>query len=75
MKTTFVTVVRPPQEDLAVLAHAVAILARAARTTFCWLYQKRLKAAHVKRRVCAHFGILARHWSGCRAAAQQASRS
>ncbi len=75
MTTTFVTVVRPPREDLTVLASVVAILACAARTTFCWLYQKRLKPAHVKRAVCARFGILARHWSGCRAVAQQNARS
>ena len=75
MTTTFVTVVRPPREDLKVLASAVAVLARAARTTFCWIYQKGLKPAHVKRAVCARFGILARHWSGCRAVAQQSAGS
>ena len=58
-----------------VLASAVAVLARAARTTFCWIYQKGLKPAHVKRAVCARFGILARHWSGCRAVAQQSAGS
>ena len=75
MTTTFVTVVRPPKEDLDVLAQAVRVLACATRTTFSWLYQKGRRAADVKREVCGRFGILARHWSGCRAASQAAAKS
>ncbi len=75
MTTTFVAVVRPPNADYKVLAEAVRVLACAARTTFSWLYQKRRRAADVKREVCARFGILARHWSGCRAASQAAANS
>lgn len=75
MTTTLVVVVRPPKVDLDALAPAVGILARATRTTFSWLYQQGRGAAEVKRAVCARFGILARHWSGCRAASQAAARS
>ena len=75
MTTTLVVVVRPPKADLDVLASAVGVLARATRTTFSWLYQQGRGAAEVKRAVCARFGILARHWSGCRAASQAAARS
>ena len=75
MTTTFVTVVRPPKADQKVLADAVRVLACAARTTFSWLYQKERRAAEVKREVCARFGILARHWSGCRSASQAAAKS
>ena len=75
MTTTFVTVVRPPKEDLAVLAEAVRVLACATRTTFSWLYRKGRRAADVKREVCGRFGILARHWSGCRAGSQAAAKS
>ena len=75
MTTTFVAVVRPPKEDLAVLAEAVSVLACATRTTFSWLYQKGRGAADVKRAVCARFGILARHWSGCYAESRAAVKS
>ena len=75
MTTTLVVVVRPPKADLDVLASAVGVFARAARTTFSWLYQQGRGAAEVKRAVCARFGILARHWSGCRAVSQAAARS
>ncbi len=75
MTTTLVAVVRPPKADLDVLASAVGVLARATRTTFSWLYRQGRGAAEVKRAVCAQFGILARHWSGCRAASQAAARS
>ena len=75
MKRTFVTVVRPARRELTLLTSAIAPLAQAARTTFCWIHQKRLNQAYVKRAVCRRFGILARHWSGCRAVAQQAARA
>ena len=75
MTTTFVAVLRPSKEDVAVLAEAVGLLARATRTTFVWLYQKRLSAAEVKREVCAQFCILTRHWSGCWAESRAAAES
>ena len=75
MTTSFVTVVRPPKDDLTLLACAVGILARATRATFSALYQKRCPQADVKRTVCGAFGILARHWSGCRAASRAAVKS
>lgn len=75
MTTTFVTVVRAPKADYKVLAEAVRILACASRTTFSWLYQKGRRAPDVKREVCARFGILARHWPGCRLASQAAAKS
>ena len=75
MTTTFVTVIRPPKTDLVLLTRVVGVLARATRTTFNWLYQKRLPQADVKRDVCARFRLLARHWSGCRALSQAAARS
>ena len=51
------------------------ILARATRTTFTWLFRKHRPDAEVKRTVCARFGILARHWSGCRATSRAAAKS
>ena len=69
MKTTYVAVVRPSKESLAILQAGVATIARATRQTFSWLFQKKLDPALVKRSVCAEFGLLARHWSGCRSAA------
>ena len=75
MKTTFVTVVRPPNKDLLILIEAVRVLACAARTTFSWLYQKGRSQAEVKRDVCAKFQLVARHWSGCRAMAQAAAKA
>ena len=52
-----------------VLGAGIATTARATGQTFVWLFQKKLDPAFVKRRVCAEFGLLARHWSGCRSAA------
>ena len=75
MTTTFVAVIRPPKDDLDHLVEAVRILARATRTTFTWLFQKHRPEAEVKRTVCARFGILARHWSGCRAMSRAAAKS
>ena len=75
MTTTFVAVARPRKEDLAVLAEALSPLARATRTTFSWLYQKQRSDAEVKRKVCTRFGILVRHWSGCRASSRAAAES
>lgn len=75
MTTTFVAVVRPPKDDFECLVEAVRVLACATRTTFAWLFQKQRPAAEVKRAVTARFGILARHWSGCRAASRAAAKS
>ena len=75
MTTTFVAVVRPPKADVDQLAETVGVLASATRTTFAWLFQKHRPEAQVKREVCARFGLLARHWSGCRAASLAAAKS
>ena len=75
MTTTFVTVVRPPKADLAVLRWAVALIALVTRVTFSWIYRHGRRPAHVKRTLMARYGLLARHWSGCRADAQAAARS
>ena len=75
MKTTFVTVVRPPKADLVVLRSAVGFMARATRVTFSWIYRHGRSPAHVKRTLLARFGLLARHWSGCWAEARGAAES
>ena len=75
MTTTFVTVVRPPKADLAVLRSAVALIALVTRVTFSWIYRHGRRPAHVKRTLMARYGLLARHWSGCRADARAAASS
>ena len=75
MTTTFVTVVRPPKADLVVLRSAVALMALATRVTFSWIYRHGRRPAHVKRTLLVRFGLLARHWSGCRADARAAADS
>ena len=75
MTTTIVAVVRPRKHERLLLEATVAVLARVTRTTFRWLHQSRKQPAEVKRAMCARFGILARHWSGCRADAAAAARS
>ena len=74
MRTTSVCVVRPPKAERALLAEGLRILARATRTVFARVYQRREDEARVKRDVCAAFGLLVRHYSGCRADAAAAAR-
>ena len=55
------------------LSEGLRILARATRTVFARVYQRREDEARVKRDVCAAFGLLVRHYSGCRADAAAAA--
>ena len=55
------------------LSEGLRILARATRTVFARVYQRREDEARVKRDVCAAFGLLVRHYSGCRADATAAA--
>ena len=73
MRTTSVCVVRPPKAEHALLAQGLCVLSRATRTVFARVYQRREDEARVKRDVCASFGLLARHYSGCRADAAAAA--
>ena len=74
MISTFVTVVRPAKADLDILSSGLDILARATRMVFARVYQQRDDAARTKREVCASMGLLAQHYSGCRADAIAAVR-
>ena len=74
MISTAVCVVRPPKEDLTVLERGISILSRATRMVFSRVYQRGEDAARTKREVCATMGLLARHYSGCRADAIGAVR-
>ncbi len=74
MKTTAICVVRPPKPDLEVLQCGLAVLARATRITFARIHQRGEDPARVKREVCRELGLLARHFSGCRASALAAAR-
>ena len=65
--------VRPPKAEHALLAEGLRVLSRATRAVFARVYQKREDEARVKRDVCAVFGLLSRHYSGCRAGAAAAA--
>ena len=67
MISTSVCVVRPPRADLDVLSRGIEVLARATRMVFARVYQQGEDAARTKRETCAKLGLLARHYSGCRA--------
>ena len=67
MISTSVCVVRPPKADHDVLADGIEVLARATQMVFARVYQQGVDAARTKREVCAQMGMLARHYSGCRA--------
>ena len=67
MISTSVCVVRPPRVDLDVLSRGIEVLARATRIVFARVYQQGEDAARTKRETCAKLGLLARHYSGCRA--------
>ena len=67
MICTSVCVVRPPRADLDVLCQGIEVLARATRMVFARVYQQGEDAARTKRETCAKLGLLARHYSGCRA--------
>ena len=67
MISTSVCVVRPPKADHDVLADGIEVLARATQMVFARVYQQGDDAARTKREVCAQMGMLARHYSGCRA--------
>lgn len=74
MKFTAVCVVRPRKADLAQLREGIAVLARATRSLFARLFQGDEREADVKRDLLLREGMLARHYSGCRADAQSAAR-
>ena len=67
MISTAVCVVRPPKADHGVVEQGVSVLARATRVVFSRVYQRGEDGARTKREVCAEMGLLARHYSGCRA--------
>ena len=67
MISTAVCVVRPSKADHAVVEQGVSVLARATRAVFSRVYQRGEDGARTKREVCADMGLLARHYSGCRA--------
>ena len=73
MITTAVCVVRPPKVDFEALSEGIGVLARATRSVFARVFQRGEKEADVKRDVAAREGLLARHYSGCRADAQAAA--
>ena len=75
MITTAVCVVRPPKVDFEALSEGIGILARATRRVFARVFQRGEKEADVKRDVVAQEGMLARHYSGCRADAPGAAAS
>ena len=67
MISTAICVVRPPKADHAVIEQGISVLARATRAVFSRVYQRGEDGARTKREVCADMGLLARHYSGCRA--------
>ena len=69
MISTAVCIVRPSKADLSVLSQGIEVLARGTRMVFARVYQQGHDAARTKREVCAQMGMLARHYSGCRAEA------
>ena len=73
MILTAVCVVRPPKVDLETLSEGIGVLARAKRSVFARVFQCGEKEADVNRDVVEREGILARHYSGCRADAQAAA--
>ena len=74
MKSTAVCVVRPSKAEFGVLSKGIAVLARATRSLFARLFQGGEREADVKRDLMVGDGLLARHYSGCRADAQSAAR-
>ena len=73
MITTAVCVVRPPNVDFEARSEGIGVLARATRSVFARVFQRREKEADVKRDVVAQDSMLARHYSGCGADAQAAA--
>ena len=66
--------VRPAKAEFGVLSKGIAVLARATRSLFARLFQGGEREADVKRDLMVGHGLLARHYSGCRADAQSAAR-
>ncbi len=74
MKSTAVCVVRPAKAEFGVLSKGIRVLARATRWLFARRFQGGEREADLKRDLMVRSGLLARHYSGCRADAQSAAR-